>query len=360
MAHGAGTPSLRHSLDTVATLADPASWEAALDAVPGALLVHTPRYSRAFQEFGDGQAECFIYRDAGGTVLYPYLVRAIPGTDWHDIATPYGYGGPVVNAASPAERAAVAARFRSVFTEYARARRIVSEFVRFHPALANQAAFDGLLTRIDIHCSNAFVDLTWSAEALFRNYRRMYRNYIRRAEELGLSLEIAITAENTRDFYDMYHRNMERKNQQGYFNFPGSFLAILEKYLHRDLALVIVRKDGRPLSAAYFLRSAPLLDYFLQASHYDGLRHRPNHYLIHRAIEWGKGEGFRLMQLGGGHETLQFFKSGFATHRQDYAIGRHIFDATAYAGLSTDHWRRHGAEWHPDASFFPSYRMRFE
>ena len=61
-----------------------------------------------------------------GGVLHAFLVRPLPDGAC-DLTTPYGYGGP--QGAGSAWRAP----FRAACAE----RRVVSEFVRFHPLRAN-------------------------------------------------------------------------------------------------------------------------------------------------------------------------------------------------------------------------------
>ncbi|MSP81051.1 MAG: GNAT family N-acetyltransferase [Rhodospirillales bacterium] len=335
---------------------DEAQWNAALAPIVQKALVHFPRYARVYERYGDGTAECFVYEDGSGVVLYPYMRRTIPDAPGlTDIVTPYGYGG-IVYDCPPESTARLIKDFRRAFTDHALETKTVCEFVRFHPYLGNHEHLVGLMDDVTLHCENAFLDLRVGKDALFRGYRERYRTYIRKAESAGVTVEIAGVGTFIDAFSDFYRTSMASKGQKGYFNFRREFVDILAQELPHDVLSVAARQGADMLCVAFFLRSGHFLDYFLVAPNLARLELRPNHLLIHKVAFWAIDNGFHFMQLGGGHPSLQFFKQGFSNLKRPYYVGKHVFDREAYARLSTEHWRRHNAVWTPEQQFFPAYR----
>ena len=51
---------------------------------------------------------------------------------------------------------------------------------------------------------------------------------------------------------------------------------------------------------------------------------RPMDYLVHSMIMWAKENGYEVMHLGGGEESLKKFKGGFSGSRINYYIAYQI------------------------------------
>lgn len=50
---------------------------------------------------GDGDAELFEYAMDGDRLIHPFIRRAVPGTEWSDIESAYGYAGPLSTTRRP-------------------------------------------------------------------------------------------------------------------------------------------------------------------------------------------------------------------------------------------------------------------
>ena len=338
---------------------DELTWHRYLEVISKKELVHFPHYMNVFERYGDGTGECFVYDD-GGIVIYPFLRRSIPNAEQlTDIITPYGYGGMVYECDPGQGCARLIKNFRMSFADYARETNTVSEFVRFHPLLANHEHCAGLMDDVTLHCENIFLDLRVGKSALFQGYRRRYKTYLRKAENAGLTIEFADHDWPLDTFFDLYRKNMEAKGQTGYFNFRRPFLDELAEGIPDNLLSSIVRRGPDVLSAALFLRSGRFLDYFLAASDESHRELRPNHFLIHKTADWAIDNGFEFLQLGGGHESLQFFKRGFGNEQRPYYTGKHVFDSDSYKSLSAAHWRHNNRQWTADNTYFPAYRAEF-
>ena len=98
----------------------------------------TPEYYSLYQNYGDGEARCFVFEQDGEIVLYPFLINPITplgyklDKEFYDIQGAYGYNG-IITSSEDADFIAV---FWKTFDAYCQENDIVAEFTRFHPRQA--------------------------------------------------------------------------------------------------------------------------------------------------------------------------------------------------------------------------------
>lgn len=344
----------------IITTSDSERWERYLQAIPGGQLVHTPRYTRLYERYGDGTGECFVYEAAEGIALYPYLRRPIEGAPgYSDIITPYGYGGAIYECRGKLSPEKLVKKFRRAFASYVMETKTVTEFVRFHPLLGNHEYFSGLMDEVILQCANAVMDLSVGPSVLFRQYRTSYQQCIRKAKGSGLRVELLPAPGFIQPFFDLYAASMARKHQEGYVRFRREYFDYLSSALGTNVLCFAVMQAEKIVSIALFLTQRNFIDYFLCASDPEKLTLRPNHLLLHEVALWAIARGISTFHLGGGHLSLQFFKHGFANVSRNYYVGKHVFDRELYGELSREHWSRHDQVWRPDHPWFPGYRAEF-
>src|SRR5207249_1304318 len=85
------------------------------------------------------QPAYLAYRSQGECWLHGLHLTEIAGTGLRDASSPYGYGGPVSTTDAPGFlRSAWGA-----YGEWMREHRVVVEYIRFHPLLANERYYGG-------------------------------------------------------------------------------------------------------------------------------------------------------------------------------------------------------------------------
>ncbi|PWC40635.1 GNAT family N-acetyltransferase [Azospirillum sp. TSO35-2] len=348
---------------SIHTLDDTAAWSAGLERIPNKDLTHYPRFSRIYQEKGDGLAECFQYQANDLIVLYPYIRRPLAelsflGESWagrYDLVTPYCYGGYVHNAGD--ERAPGLIRdFRAAFSSHCRETGVVSEFIRFHPMLQNHRHGEGCFDRLYLHQNNVLMDLRVDEAERVQGYRESYIHCIRKASAAGLRLELDREHNLVDVFAELYRRTMERHNQTGYLNLPHSYFLRLFENLRDDILLFVVRDGDDIAAASIFLRHGDVLDYFLSASDLRSLGKHPNHFMIHEVASWAHDQGYRHLHLGGGRASLVFFKQGFSKGTCPYHIVHHVHDQEAYRRATEARRTALPPVAEGGTGFFPTYR----
>jgi len=319
-------------------------------------------YLLLWQRNGDGRAHGAVFRHGATRVLYPFLLRPLGDVPWlgekwsdySDIQTPYGYGGPLISRGSGDEHGV--RLFREAFAEWCRARGVVSEFVRFHPLLDTHL---GLESSLEVKRDNTTVwcrtDCT-TGERL-ENLSSSTRRGVRKARKEGLEVAVETEPAAYHEFAQLYRATMERRDARPYYLFGDKYFDDFRELLGPAQSLLTVRHEGKMAAGAVFMRSQPFLHYHLGGSDAGLLPLRPNNLLFFEAMSWGCSRGQVAMHLGGGYQAgdeLFRFKSGFSPLRASFYIGRAVHDAEAYQQAVA---ARAGAGAEPaDAGYFPAYR----
>lgn len=276
--------------------------------------------------------------------------------DEFDISTPYGYGGFYTDCEDTA-RAELMRNFRMRLTEYALDTNIISEFIRFDPIAGNHVLGQGLLDDVRRHNDNLFIDLTQDEEDLLAGCRSRIRTGIRQTARLGLTMERDYTADTIAQFIELYHAAMRRRGNSGYLNFKAAFFVNLFKKMKDCIDLFTVQEEGKVLGAAITLRFGDTVEYFLAANRRLQKRAYVNHFLIIQIAKWAKQQGFRKFHLGGGSESIMYFKSSFTQTSLPYYVGNHVFDKKRYAQLLNAGQTKGVIPKTLPPFFFPGYRV---
>lgn len=348
---------------SVLTLDTAEAWRAFLNTHPPTALTATPDYCNIFEENGDGRALFLTYEDSLGALYYPVMLRPLSRlpfssevhADLFDLSTPYGYGGIYTDCAK-GDRRELLRRFRKQLASYAMDTGIVSEFIRFDPIHSEHSDLHGLIDIVRHHNDNIVIDLSLSPEAMLSKCRQSFRSGIRQTARLGLEIERIWSNEILDEFVLIYRQAMERRRNYGYLNFNDAFFQNLFSNLKEKIDLFCVRENGTILAAAITLRSNKVIEYFLAANRRIPERSYVNHFLLIKIAEWAKENGFKSFHLGGGADTIQFFKSGFSNTTVPYYVGSHIFSSGVYDALVKTGQSAGYIPTNVPEFFFPAYR----
>jgi hypothetical protein len=275
--------------------------------------------------------------------LHSLHLTAIPGTPYHDASAPYGYGGPLCTCDDPV----FVAQAWAAYTAWMQARRVVVEYIRFHPLLANQRHYGGtVLPNREV----VWVDLR--VPDLVATYAPRLRATVNKAERAGLVYAEMPLAEQSSPAFGAYYRAaMQAMGADPFFWFDDAYFAQLAA---SGLArLGICHTAGEPqgpwLAAALMLDGAGVTEYHLAATCDSGRRVGASSFVLHQAALSAGRRGRSRLYLGGGSDTLPenpllFFKAAFSAHRLIYHTGFHVFDRVDYEALCRlfpDAWATH-------------------
>ena len=155
---------------------------------------------------------------AEGTV-FPCIVRE--WGDARDVAGPYGFGGPVGEAA-----------FYDAYEAWCREQGVVTTFTWFHPRFANHR-----YTRFHVEPRGGTVAWRLDEGDLFERLHRHHRRAARKAEASGIEVRITVAPSDLEPFARLYERTMAEKGAESFYYFPPEYWPALAERLGDALVL---------------------------------------------------------------------------------------------------------------------------
>jgi hypothetical protein len=324
---------------------------------------HLPAYLRVAAAHDGGRPEAVLIRDGGGYLFLPYLVRGLaelPGLHCErsrlsDVASPYGYPGPLAREGGPGF---LDAAIRAWLEAMCR-RGVVSAFIRLHPLFPAPLESLAALGTVVRRGRTVAVDLTLDEEECRRQTAHGHRQDIARACKRGWTVRLDQGAAALPELEDIYRETMARLGADDYYVFPTSYFRRLEKGLGGRLWVGTVRDTAdAALAAALFVECCGILQYHLAGTRTAALPGAPSKLLLDGVRRWAKGRGLQTLHLGGGRgaeeDSLFRFKAGFSERRHDFVTWQLVFDQDVYRDLEAR--RQSAGVPAARAGFFPSYR----
>lgn len=287
--------------------------------------------SRTFFE-AEGVTHTLCIREGSDNVLaIPLIVRSIPGTDYLDAVSPYGFpGGTVLRPAC----------LEANQLDWSPTG-LVSIFLR------NRIGTPPVITDGNLRGTVQIVD---PGRPL--SIRRNHRCDIKRNTALGYTTETVpgpdSSPEDRRMFRELYWQTMNRQSARPWYLFPEAYF---ETILRSDRSRLIFTRDpsGRLAAGIHLVYSDNMLHCYLAGTGDEFLGHSPSKNAFHTAIEIAREQNLPL-NLGGGMrsgDSLEHFKVGFSNHTEPFFTHEIVCDTTTYCLLSRTHTK---------TDYFPIYR----
>ena len=329
-------------------------WEQALGQTDHDVY-HLPKYVVLEARMSGGVATAFWYRENSRILLLPLVLQSIPDSAWSDAASPYGYPAPISNA-DPSDTGfwlhACQAMTRTLFEHG-----VVTAFVRLHPLLPAPLEVLDQVGTIVHHGETVSVDLSLSAEEMWRQTRGGHRREISRAYKANIDIVID-DWKRLDEWLPIYHDNMRRLGATQYYFFPAEHLTALHDALGDHIHLVLATgNDGKVLGGNIFFEYRGIIEGHLASTRREGASHADK-LLYHEVSLWTKSRGNHVYHLGGGlggaDDALFWYKTGFSKRTHPFHTWRVVTDRTAFDALL----RRKGADpaATPTSGYFPPYR----
>ncbi len=342
---------------SVYTLQSCAEWDRIVCSFADHDTYYLSGYVKAFALHGDGEPLLFYYDDGETRGINVVMKRdiakderfaaKIPGDTYFDFATPYGYGGWLIEGE----------KTESLFEAYEKwclENNIISEFVRFHPVLKNHRTAVGGYDVIPLGNTVA-MDLS-SPEKIWENITSKNRNMIRKAEKNGITIEHGRSSALFETFREIYNATMDKDNAATYYYFGKAFYESVLNDLSEDAEVFYALYEDKIIAASIILSRNGRLNYHLSGSRREYQSLAPTNLLLYKAALYGCEKGCKTFHLGGGvgsgEDSLFKFKKAFYRGEDlpRFHIGKKILDRKKYDELIS---LRDEA---PESNFFPKYR----
>lgn len=343
---------------SVYTVEEKETWDGIIRSFQNYDVYYLNGYVKAFQLHGDGEPLLFHYEGEGlrgvNVVMRrdiakdPRFAGRIPENTWFDFATPYGYGGWLLEGAGDP------APMFAAYERWCQKHSVVSEFVRFHPVLENQAPLTEAYEVIPLGGTIA-MDLT-SPEGIWANLTSKNRNVIRKAQKNGVRIFSGRSPELYETFRGLYNATMDKDHAADYYYFSPAFYRSVLNDLPQNAQVFYARlEDGTVIAASIMLAANGRLNYHLSGSSRDCQHLAPTNLLLYEAALWGCANGCKTLHLGGGvgsgeDSLFQFKKAFYRGESRRYHIGKKTFLPEASQSLTALRGDL------PESGFFPRYR----
>lgn len=335
--------------------------------LPAYLQIYENKENRqSFLNFG-GQGMLFVYGDSTNFIIYPFFKRSIADLPFSelstdglfDIASPYGYGGPLAQIEDETFSEELWRGFFVRFHEFCRQNSIVSEFCRLHPLFENHVPVSRFSQGVTQKLGQiVYVDLNRSEEDILAAMGHSRQRYVRKGlnnPELVYCLAKQDIHPDT--FFDIYVETMQRNGAHKKYFFSQQFFEVAFRILGEHISLAHVHSKGDIISACLLLRHGDIEYSWLAANKADYFRMRANDVLFYRSFLESRRVGSRYFVLGGGlssaDDGLLTYKKSLSNCLKDFYVYKKIHLESEYSELVR---LRNRYVKEPPGDFFPEYR----
>ena len=296
-------------------------------------------YVKAFQLHGDGEPLLFFYEDGSTRGINVVMKRDVAKDErfkrkieegqYFDIATPYGYGGWIIEGEETE-------KLFQAYEKWLKTNGIISEFVRFHPMIGNHELSRSFYETIQLG-EVVHMELS-SPEDIWNNIISKNRNMIRKAIKNGVVIYNGRFPEIFKRFRDIYNITMDKDDAEDYYYFGQEFYRSILEDLPQNAQVFWAEKEGQVIAASIMLAANGRMNYHLSGSLREFGSLAPTNLLLYETALWGCANGYKTLYLGGGvgsgEDSLFKFKRAF--YKGDlnhFYIGKRIYDQDKYDDL---------------------------
>jgi len=290
-------------------------------------------------------------------VLMPILINKIPGTEYFDAKSPYGYHGPLFKDGFDKTYARL---FWKMLDQWYLENKIVTEFIRFsHTENHLEYSGDSAKTLMNV-CGSLKRDF----EEQWKYFGKKVRNNYRKAQSFNLDFKLynssTIDKEIIDSFYKVYYKTMLRNNASKFLYFSANFFQKLVMAHKEDFTIGMAYHEELPISTELHIHYKGSIFAFLGGTDSDFFHMRPNDFLRVEVIKWAIENDKRKYILGGGiknNDGLYKSKKAFFPNDKDciFYTGRKVVNEKMYNFLMKKTLKERPMMSN-DNSYFPLYR----
>ena len=328
----------------VITLSEYEEWKRFLTLIPQSKkdIYYTSAYYSLYQNYGDGEALCFVFEKDGNTALYPLLKNPIKplgyqlDKEYYDIQGAYGYNGLIAST----EDVDFITGLWKEFDAWCQENDIVAEFMRFHPLLNNQKLASPQMNSF-FSRHTVSLDLSLSMDEIWmQQFSSKNRNMIRKAEKEGVTIVKSDDYETFRNLYDGTMTNLSAEN---YYFFPQSYYNEYQASFKDNSILYFAMLDGKVIAGSMFMFSEEYAHYHLSARDREYSKYAANNLILWYGIQKAKERGCKWFHFGGGttgdeNDSLLLFKQNFSKTRTEFWIGKRVHNQAVYDRI-VEQWK---------------------
>ena len=317
-------------------------------------------YGKLCELVDEGTCEEFVLESEFGMVRNMFIKRPAPyileGTQYFDIVTPYGYGGPLIYSATDKE--ALLKEYEEKFARYCEDNGIICEFVRYHPVFKNYLDFSSVYqTEYSRHTVGT--NLKDHSDPVQAEFSKTARREVRKAEGAGVTCTIHLHPDNLDQFRTLYEETMDRNGAGAMYYFPDRYYEMLTTTLKNHVLEIQAWIQGEVVASEIYFITGNIMHAHLLGSNQKLLEIGGGVIIEATAAKWGRENGYDYIHHGGGRtsaedDALYKYKKKFGKNTEfDFYIGKKIWNPSVYEQMVALR-KAEGEISNP--SFFPEYR----
>ncbi|MFH6604950.1 peptidoglycan bridge formation glycyltransferase FemA/FemB family protein [Maribacter algicola] len=324
------------------------TWKTTLKRFDSYDFYHTYDY-HVISKKDDEKPILVLFENNGQVLAIPFLMRSIPGTEFFDLTSVYGYAGPVCDNIKNNHDFALA------FNRFLKEKNIVSIFSRLHPFIKGQEDVLKGLGQTPTIGKVVNIDLTSDLAQQRTQYSKSTKNRTNKCRKL-CTIRKAKTDEDIDTFIDIYYENMDRLSASKDYYFSRNYFFDFMKCddFETEILMVFHNEDDVAIAASMFVKTNSYVQFHLSGSRTSYLHLAPANVFLDEMRVLATNDGYDYFNLGGGlggrEDSLFDFKSSFSNDYRDFKVWKYIVNNEVYNELSKN---KIGVD---NESFFPLYR----
>lgn len=345
------------------SLADSEEWSNYIKKLPIEQqdVYFTPEYYGLYEANGDGEARCFVFEHGGDLALFPFLINKISvlGYDlegeYYDIQGAYGYNG-VVSSSYTEEFKKL---FHECFSGLASEKKIVCQFLRFHPLLKNEEFHRGygevIFDRKTVAIRTS--DADWE-----QDFDRQVMKKLRRSIREGVEIRYAVSESDFDSFNRIYGETMDFLDADDFYYFSDEYFSKMKELNGDIFRLIVAEQAGEVIGGMWMMNWGIYAHNHLSAanvaSRNTGVNVAVQYGVMMDAIKHKR----TFLHLGGGRtqakdDSLLRFKQNFSKSSHEFYIGKVISNPIVYASIVKQWEAKYPESFEKYSGLFQGYRI---
>lgn len=305
----------------------------------------------------DKEPFLFVYEKDWGFIAIPFLKRPIPDTNYYDLSSVYGYGGPMSNKHIHSLEAEHLELFQKSFLCFLHENNFVSVFLRLNPFTKQNRLFEKI-GGLYPNGKSVVIDLSLSSEERRKQYRENVKCSIRRCRQKGYKIREEVSKKGIKQFTNIYNETMHRKKASDFYFFSEEYVSKLLYSPDFETKIYIAYDGDKPICGTLVIFYEGIVHAHLIGTTIDYLKDSPAKLMVDTLCDIGKEKGMKFYHLGGGigfkEDTLFEWKKGFSQYFLDYYSWRFVSEKNIYLKLV----EKQGIDPNSQIDFFPLYRYQ--
>lgn len=263
----------------------------------------------------EGEYQDFLYENECGIVRYRFFKKEagiINGEDFYDIASYRGAEGPYIESVVRGKEESLFISFIKAFEEYCIKHNIIAEFGKLDPwddyADIIRKNYGGEYYG-NYYCNNLQIDF------YKEEYNRRSKRSIKKAIDAGITVSKDFSGETIPDFIELYKNTEDKFHTSDYYKMTEEDIKRYFIFYGDDAFLINANLKGKIITSVLVVMGKDIEHYLLLGADPRYSEFQANSLLTYEAALYGKSQGKKLFDMGGGIPGggIERFKRNFIT-----------------------------------------------